>query len=214
MDFPGNSHNPLGDNKQISPKETKEEAPKKDIQKVVSTDAVQRPKSIGRRFKALFSGGEAKGALKYIVADVMIPALRNLVVDATTKGVERIVYGNSPPRRYEPGRPRVSYNSPSVVDRYARRPGMLPDQPPYSRGRRQEVSEIILTSREDAELVVERLTDIIDKYDVASVADLHELVGLPSSHVDNKWGWSVLTYANVRQIREGYLIDLPPAEPI
>jgi hypothetical protein len=58
------------------------------------------------------------------------------------------------------------------------------------------------------------MTDIIDVYKVASVTDLHDLVGLPSTYVDNKWGWENLSYANVRQIREGYLLDLPPVEPI
>jgi hypothetical protein len=92
---------------------------------------------------------------------------------------------------------------------------MLPDQPPYAPPRRrQDVGEIILISRDEAELVIERLTDIIDKYEVASVADLHDLVGLPTTYVDNKWGWSVLNSVGVRQIREGFLIDLPPVEPI
>lgn len=63
-------------------------------------------------------------------------------------------------------------------------------------------------------MVLERLNDIIDRYEVASVADLHELVGLPTTHVDNKWGWENVRYAEVRQIREGFLLDLPPAMPI
>jgi hypothetical protein len=169
--FPGNSHsNPLGD------KSPKKERPKKDeIEKVVSTEVIQRKKSLGRRFKNIFIGGEFKGALRYITGDVLLPALRNMVVDATTKGIERVIYGDQPRRRFEPGRPRVSYNSP--VDRYARGSSraMLPDQPPHatSRGRRETVGEIIIHSRDEAEVVLERLADIIEKYDVASIADLH-----------------------------------------
>lgn len=211
MDFPSNSHNVTGENKQ-----PKAEKPKKDVQKVVTGEVVKRQKSLGQRFKDLFVRGEFRSASSYIVAEVLVPALRNTIVDATTKGIERVVYGESAQRRrgYEPGRPRVSYNSP--VDRYPRnRPAMLPDQPPhYSRGRRHQANEIILVSRDEAELVLERLTDIIDKYDVASIADLHDLVGLPSTYVDNKWGWNNLQYVEVRQVREGYLIDLPTAEPI
>ena len=206
MEFPGNSHNVTGE-----PKEAK---PKKDIQKVVTVDAVQRPKSLGRRFKDLFVRGEFKGASRYIATDVLLPALKNMIVDATSKGVERVIYGDAGPRRrYEPNRPRVSYNSP--VDRYSRGRTMLPDQPPYvTPRRRQDVGEVILVSRDDAELVIERLTDIIDKYDVASVADLHDLAGLPTTYVDNKWGWSTLNNVGIRQIREGFLIDLPQVEPI
>lgn len=208
--FPGNSRNVTGEPKSAKP--PKEE---KVVVKVVTTDVIKKPKSLGRRFKTIFLGGEVKGAARYIAMDVLLPAFRNMVVDATSKGVERVVYGDSPRRRFDPGRPRVSYNNPG--DRYSRSPrGMLPDQPPLGNPRRnrQDVGDIILVSREEAELVIERLTDIIDKYEVASVADLYDLVGLPSTYVDNNWGWLSLNYANVRQIREGYLLDLPQLEPI
>lgn len=214
MDFPSNSHKMPNDG-------SKKEPPKKDIQKVVTGEVVQKPKSVGRKFKGIFFGGEFKTATRYIFSDVLLPAFKNMVVDATSKGVERMVYGDQGPRRrygygYEPGRqPRVQYNQP--VDRY-RRPGMLPDQPPLSNrpsnNRRHDAGDIIIPSREEAETVLERLVDIIDKYDVASVADLHDLVGLPSTYVDNKWGWVNLNNVSVRQIREGYIIDLPPVEPI
>ena len=208
--FPGNAHNQSEDPR--IPKET----PKKDIQKVVSGDVVQRKTPLGRRFKNLFFGGEFKGAIKYISNDVLLPALRNMLVDTTTKGVERVVYGESYSRRRpEIGRPRVSYDRlSSPVDRYSRSRAMLPDQPPHSVRRRQDVGEIILVSRDEAEIVVERLSDIIDKYEVVSIADLHDLVGLPTTYVDNKWGWSSIKGVDIRQIREGYLLDLPPVEPL
>jgi hypothetical protein len=214
MDFPSNSLNVTGD------KSPKEEKPKKDVQKVVTGEVIQRPPTIGRRFRTIFFGHEFKGATKYVVTDVLLPALKNMVVDATSKGMERIVYGETGPRRrsMELGRPRFSYNQP--VDRYRDRdrgrPGMLPDQPPLYRPspRRHASSEIILVSRADAELTLERLTDIVDKYDVASVADLNELAGLPSAYTDNSWGWSNLAGSDIRQIREGYLLVLPNPEPI
>jgi hypothetical protein len=91
----------------------------------------------------------------------------------------------------------------------------IPDQGPRSiRVNRRDANDIILTSREEAELVIERLIDIIDKYDVASLADLNDLLGLPTSHVDNKWGWTYLNNVEIRQIRNGYLIDLPSLEEI
>lgn len=207
MEFPGNSKNVTGEDKKV-------EKPKKEIQKVVSGEVVQRKKPIGKRFKELFFSGEFKGAVSFIVGAVLLPALKNMVVDATSKGVERVVYGESVSRRRpELGRPRVSYNNP--MDRYSQpRRTMLPDQPPHSAPRRQDAGEIILVSRDEAELVIERLRDVLDTYEVASIADLHDLVGLPTTYVDNKWGWTDLKYAEIRQIREGYLIDLPTVEPI
>ena len=71
-----------------------------------------------------------------------------------------------------------------------------------------------MAERDDAELFVERLIDIIEKYEVASLADLYDLLGWASSHVDNKWGWTYLSNVEVRQVRDGYLIDLPPFEAV
>lgn len=209
MDFPGNSRSTPG----------KDDKPEKKIEKVVTGEVVKRPKSIGRKFKDIFLGGDIKGVFRYLAADVLLPALRNMIVDAGEQGIRRAVYGESAAarRRAAEYRPRTQYNSP--VNRLGRdprdRPGMLPGQPPYySRSSRHQVGDLILISREEAELVLERLIDIIDKYDVASVADLYDLVGLPSTHVDNKWGWGFLSNVEIRQVREGYLIELPPVEPI
>lgn len=210
--FPGNSHNPTG------PKAKPAKA-EKVVEKVVTGEVIQKPKSLGRRFKDLFMRGESKGAVDYVVGDVMLPAFRNLIVDATSKGVERLIYGDTAPRRgrspLEYRQPRVQYNTP--VDRSYRGgpPGILPGQPPLRQPahRRPDAGEVILLNKEDAELVLERLTDIIDTYDFATVADLKELVGLPAAYVDANWGWTSLQYADIRQTREGYLLDLPQAEP-
>ena len=201
--------------KKVEPDST----PKSDkkLEKVVSGEVVTRKRPLGQRMKDVFLGGEFKSAAQYIAAEVLLPAFRNLLVDATTKGVERVVYGESTQSRgrQQDYRPRVTYNDPirrypttgSVTQR-----GNLPDQP--SQRARHDRTELILSSRADAETVLERLSDIIDRYAVASLADLHELAGIPTTHVDNKWGWESIRFAEIRQIREGYLLDLPPAEAI
>lgn len=190
----------------------------KKVDKVVTGEVITRKKPLGKRFREVFLGGEFRSAGEYLVAEVLLPAFRNLLVDATTKGVERVVYGDSGYARSRPaydGRPRMTYNRPvnrSYSDLHPLRPN-LPDQPTRNH-RRGGGEELILGNRRDAELILERLQDVIDQYDVASVADLHELGGVPSSHVDQKWGWETLASAEIRQIRDGYLLDLPPAHPI
>ena len=212
MDYQGNSH---------KDKETKKEKP--EVEKVVTGQVVSKPKGIGTRFKSVFLGGEFKDASRYLTGEVLLPAIRNLLVDAVRIGTERIVYGESARRRppvggYDRYAPRVTYNNPinrgGTRDPRERERGYIPNQPGLMASRRKEGNDIFLSSREEAELVLERLTDIINQYDVASLADLYDLVGLPSSHTDNKWGWTFLNDVDIRQVREGYLIDLPAAEPI
>lgn len=209
MDYQGNTN---------KDKSKKVERPEKAIEKIVTGEVVVRKKSFGQRFKGIFFGGDFKTAATYVAADVLLPSLRNMLADATKGAVDRVIYGESAYTRRGRApeyRPRVQYNNP--INRATRDPrelsARLPDQPPHPyRQNRHEASEIILASREEAELVLERLIDIVDKYDTASLADLYDLVGLKSDHVDNKWGWTFLNTAQVIQLREGYLLELPPLE--
>lgn len=206
MDYQGNTN-----------KSKTEALEEKKIEKVVTGTVIKKDKTFGHKFKEVFFGGDFRNAMRYIAADVLLPAIRNLMVDATTQGVERIVYGESSRQRRpmwggsQGYRSRIQYNNPVRRDR-----AYLPDQSPSggSRRGRRDTEDLILATREEADNVLERLTDILDKYGVASLADLYELTGLPSAHIHNKWGWTFLNNAEIRQVREGYLLDLPPVEEI
>ena len=192
-------------------KEKKTSKPEKTVEKVVVGEVVVQKKSVGRKFKDIFIEADLKSVLRYVGTDVLLPAARNMIVDSATKGVERMMYGDSRPRpRHGPG-PRITYNSP--ISRSYTDPRARPQLPVRGSSRLRR-DDFILSSREEAELVLERMNDILDTYEVASVADLNDLVGMPTSHTDNKWGWVYLGDVQVRQTREGYLLDLPPAEPI
>lgn len=72
-----------------------------------------------------------------------------------------------------------------------------------------DFDEIVLETRGDAEIVIEKLRDTLAQYDVVTVADLYDLVGITGSFTDNKWGWYNLRDARVSPVRGGYLLDLP-----
>lgn len=193
------------------------EQPKKKIQPLELEGAVkERKKPIGSRIKEVLFGGEFKSAAQYIASDVLLPAFRDLLVSAATTGVERVVYGEDrrvPRSRTPEYRPRMTYNKP--VRRHPDDPRMahLPDQPSRP-ARRNNNSEVLLTSKVDAELVLESMYDILNEYQVVSVADMHELIGIPSAHIDYKWGWEDLRGTVIRQVHQGFLLDLPSPEPI
>lgn len=198
---------------QSNSKSRKDRDPDKKIEKVVTGEVKLHKKSIGQKAKDLFIGADPKSVVTYIVQDVLLPELRNMFVDASTKGIERMIYGETSPRRrsYGPG-PRITYATP--VSRSYREPSRAigsrraPEEPRRSR------DDLVLASREEADLVLEQMYVILDSYEVVTVGDLNELVGFPSTHVDNKWGWTELGNVRIQQVREGFLIDLPAAVPI
>lgn len=207
MDFPSNSRN-------VTAKSTPKAKEEKNLTKVVSGDVTKKSKPLGLRFKHMILSVDFRGASQYVFFDVLVPAAKNMVSDAVDVGVKRIIYGDSAPRGGTYGRnSRTTYNAP--VSR-GRDSVMLPKQPPYSGPQRasRPTSDIVLNTQEEAELVLSTMQDIIEKYDFASVSDFHTIVGLPSTYVDNNWGWSGLHYVNIRQVREGWLLEMPSVEPL
>lgn len=192
----------------------------KNIEKVVVGEVIVQKKPIGRKFRDMIIAADFKSVFGYVIHDIFVPAAKNMLVDSAAKGAERMVYGEYAARSrrgpiHGPG-PRMTYNSPINRGYNPRDSRALPQGGEISprRATRLDRADFILTSKEEAELVLERMTDIIDQYDVVTVADLNELVGHPTTHIDNKWGWIYLGDVQIRQTNSGYMIDFPPAEPL
>ena len=206
MDYDSNS------NEKRQKAKEQQERPK--VERVVTGEAHERKPGLGTKFKNVFFGGDFKSAARYVGADVLMPALRNMLADASKGAVDRMIYGETRRDTRYDGRPnyagRVQYNNP--INRAARPdPRERRPQPQQSR---TNPAEIVVPDRAEAEMVLERLMDIVDQYDTACMADLYDLVGLASNHTDQKWGWTDLHGSVITQIREGYLIQLPEPQPL
>lgn len=213
MDYPTNSHK-ARDGEDPPKVETKK------IEKITQGEVVRRKKPLGKRFAETFVGGDAKGVWGYVTLDVLVPAAKDAIADAFSTGIERMLFGDSrgPSRRARSGYSggHVSYNrfSSSSSSPYRDSPND-PRRQMSRRGRSQhDFDEIILETRVEAEEVIDRLFDLVSRYESATVADLYELVGVSGSFVDNKWGWTDIRGAGVTRVRNGYLLDLPKPDPL
>lgn len=188
----------------------------KKVERVTSDSAVRRRKSLGKQFSHTFFGGDARSAFEYMVGSVLVPAAKEAIVEAASSGFERLVYGDRRPKRYRGGPPSgptgyISYNRMGQPTRDDRPP--LPAMLARKTRSRHDFDDIIINSRTEAEEVIDRLFDLISKYESATVADLYELTGLESSHTDHKWGWRDLRGATVGRVRGGgFLLELPEPE--
>ena len=109
------------------------EVPKKDQDekevKPVVTGAVKPVKeSAFRRFKTNFFGSDVNSVMGYITTEVLLPALKDLIVDTTSKGVERMIYGEVRQRRRgSDGKSRYVYDKAiKVRSRYTYTGGRVP----------------------------------------------------------------------------------------
>lgn len=174
---------------------------KKTIEPV--TKARIKRESTARKVVGEIIREDARSVGETVLWDVIIPTVKNLISDTVTRGIESMLYGgDSRPRS------RTSY---SDYSGYSRPKGNR-DRSTDRRERRSarqaepERNEIIFDSRSDANDVIDRMSDIIDQYGQASLADLNALIGASSNFIDDNWGWTDMGSFNVRQVRDGFML--------
>jgi hypothetical protein len=201
-------------NSEASKKETED----KNLSRVTSSDVVRKKKSLRKRFSESFIAGTPKLAFQFVVLDVLLPAAKDMVVEATHSGMEKLIYGEARRRGSLP--PQSGSLGYVNYGRFSSGPpgrgGLSSSQRAMSRQARarHDFDEILLDSRTEAEEVIDQLFEVINRYGAATVADLYELVGLASTHQDHKWGWTDIRGAGVSRDRNGYLLDLPDPHPL
>lgn len=188
----------------------KPDTEKPEVVQIAEGKVVVRKRGFFRRVREDFLQAEMTKTRDYLVHSVIIPGVRDLIVNATREGVESMIYGETRGRRHgysTTPRQRVTYNNPS---RAAHQRYSQPNRAPSER----VGNDYLLSSRVEAERVVDMLANVCDQYGVVSVADMNELCGLPSTHVDQRWGWTSVQHTRIRQTRDGFLIEMRDAETI
>jgi hypothetical protein len=180
---------------------------------IVTTPVTRKKKSMLASFSENFLGSDTKTVGQMIVWDILIPAAKDTLFEIIKGGFEALLYGEPKSGRMtrDKGRTVINYNSISS-DRRSDRDRRPERREPIRVAQAQQFDDIVIARRGEAELVLEGLRDILEQYEVVSVQDFYELLGMTPSHVDNKWGWYNLSRADVERVRDGYVINLPKAE--
>lgn len=194
-DYPRNSlMDPQTPKKKVEPEKPK-------LEKVVEGKVIQKKPSKGKKFfRALFA--EETGDIKeYVIMDVLMPAIRDTIVDILQKSTEMLFYGKTKATsvRRPGGGTYVSYNN--ISNNRTRESG---------RRKAFDFDDIILESRQDAEQVLDTLSEIAEKYGQVTVADFYDTVGVTGTgYTDNQFGWIDLRSARVEHVRGGFMIVMP-----
>lgn len=196
-DYKSNSHKSREEKKALP-------HPEKKVEKVISGSAKIKKKSGIRKLSDVFISEDAGNVKSYIFMDVLLPAAKKLISDVVTNGIDMLLYGETG-RSKRSGASKVSYGS-----YYDRRK----ERRTYS-SRGFDYDEIIFETRGDAEAVLDTMYDIINQYDVVSIADLYEAAEVTNhNHTACKYGWSDLRGSRVDRTFDGYILKLPRPIPI
>lgn len=215
--YPANSHKDRDrDDEQVPPKSRGGDKPK--VTRVTQGEVIRRKEPLGKKFKNLFVGGDAKGAAAFVVTDVLLPAAKDMIADAGGQWIERVLFGESRSRLRRPGGAggHIPYNRYSPSSNRAPWQRDREDRRDLSRRARvsHDFDEIVIPDRGEAEAVIDQLFEILSNYEVVSVSDLYDMVGITKQFTDDKWGWTDLRGAAPVRTRSGYLLDLPRPEPL
>lgn len=184
-------------------------AERKKVEKVVKGTVKTKKKSEIRKFTDVFVAEDVSTVKSYLVQDLLIPSIKNTILDLIIEGATIIFKGE--PRRNKKGSNAeyVSYRHYADRDRRDDRPSETRSRAGY------DFDNIYLESKGEAEEVLSRMDELIDAYGFVTVADLYDLVGKSCNYTDNKYGWFNLRDADSVRVRGGeYLIRLPRAKPI
>lgn len=170
-------------------------------------------KTLLDRFKSTFIKEDPKNVRKYIIQEVIIPAIIDNAYDILTSAYDMTFRGETV-RRQKKGLinslgSKINYGS------FFSGGEKKEKMPNYQRSDiGHSFDNICFESRGDAELVLDNMTDILSRYEVVRVADFYELAGITGEFTDNDFGWKDLSSAKVSRSRDGYFIDLPRCIPI
>ena len=199
MDYKSNSH-----------KSKAEGATEKRVGKVVTGAAKTRKKKEIHKITDLIFAEDFGTVKEFLIYDVAIPGIKNLVLDILIDGATR-TFGGSGSRRGGGARTSTDYVS---YNRYSDRGSRRSERDSRPRAG-FDYEDIIFESRGDAELARDTMDDMIDRYGVVTVADLYDMAEITPPYTANKYGWTNIRNAEPARLREGgYVLKLPKAMPI
>ena len=197
--FPSNAHTDKSRNTQPEQKPV--------TGKVIEGSARVREKGLGRKVIETFAVSDAREVRDYVFLDVVIPAVKTLLLSAISEGSQHWLWGSTVRRPTQPYRttgPIVNYGTTKIGNGAPSRQAMS------TRGRQtHDFNELLIDSRSDAEMALDTMRELIDLYGQVSVREMYESVGVTSDYTDDKWGWKSLDTAAVRRVANGYILDLP-----
>lgn len=206
-EYPSNNHKSKVGNSEPNPAE-------KIVTKVTEGTVIRQKPSLTKRFTTLFVAGDPDSVVNYVLKEVMLPKARDLIADAATEFVERMIFGEARNNTRRTNRFTTGHSTPGYTsyNRYATsnqsvekpRAGALSATDRAT----HQFDRIILETRAEADFVLARMFDLISTYEQVTVADYYQLVGEPVTHVDHKWGWIDIRGADVQRTRLGYVVHL------
>ena len=180
-----------------------EEKEKPKMQKVIDTPVTVKKASTGKKLASIFFSDETDNIGDHIVFDLLIPAIKDTIVNIITNGIAMLFYGK-PGTRLKSSGGRVLY------DQFSKK--TAPQRVSRSV---YDCDSVVFPDYGSADLVLDQLIEYIDRYRQATVLDFYDACGVTStSYNDQYYGWTDLRNARISRVSGGFVINLPRPEQL
>lgn len=210
-EYKGNSHQ---DRQQASRSEVrKDNLPEKRVEKPVTTASSVQKKNQITRLSEVFFAKDLRSVAIYMKDEWLIPSLRRAAWEFFTNSLHMTLFGE-PDRdnRNRGNASRVSYWQPNnrpIDRRDDRRDVIRPRRDSYS------YDDILFTNRGDAELALDKMYELLQRYNIVRVADLFELADQTCVSTDYNYGWTDLSSVKAVAVAGGkWMLTMPRAMPL
>lgn len=213
-EFPPNSHS----KREARPARRTEKAPdRKDVRRVTTNKVILRKKPLYKKFLEAFRPEDNVGFVEHTLLDVLVPGIKDAMADAVHGTIDNAFGTSGGTRRRRRDGGYTSYNRMSSSSRSRGRDRDRDDDRRPKRRERDDrmaddVREIIVDSRPEAEEILDTLIELASKWDQATMRDLLSMIGEPHNSTHEDWGWFDLRGARIHRVSGGYLLDLPRPE--
>lgn len=184
------------------------------IEKIISGEAVIQKPSGFKRLRRSFIAGDASSVGEHVFWNLLIPSAKDALSDMGSTFIDMMIYGekrNRVPRHIPQqgvgSNSRINYGNISTSgSRLVLGPSQSihePEQPRFT------PNDIVVGTRAEAEGIITKMFEVLDRYGLVTVANLYSMLGVTTNPMDSKWGWVNLSDSNVKRVSNGYLLVLP-----
>lgn len=222
-EFPPPSKMPPRSNEARAPQPEPEVREK--VEKVISGQAIEKKPGLFKQFTKTFSGADNKSVGQWVFSDILVPSIKNLIYETFKTGLEMKLFGQARSPRMGGGLgSQVAYtaynrmSAPMMGQQPMMSSPMMNNQMQQMQGPGQlspqarqmhDFKEIIMPSRQDAVVVLEKLYELLSKFNVVSVSDFYAACGITPEFTDERWGWYNLQGSDIGHTSQGWVVDLP-----
>lgn len=178
----------------------------KRVEKVVTGNVKVRKKSDIRKAAEGFFNEDFASVRTQALHEVFIPGAKKLLSDVLKSAIDSM-FGTS--RSRESGSTsKISYRkySDHYRDDYPR-----DDYVARTVKSRFDYDDIEFDSRAEAEIVLDRMAETIERFGYVTIADMYDMAGLSHVYTTNRYGWTSVRTGEVVKSHDGYIIKLPKA---